>query len=178
MLHKKIGFINKIRFYLLIFFVMMIVWYALSSEYSYGFFVFAVISSWLTIFISNKLGLIVPKPNIKISVFYRVLAYYCWILKSVFQASIDVTRRVWSGQGSANSGFCKINILETNNVGMVAFANSITLTPGTISVYIDDKYVIVHTMDKTLEYALRKENEKIIKKVNRLVGYKSEIEYD
>ena len=172
MLHK-IGFFKKLNFYSMLFSVMMMVWYALSSEYSAGFFLLATIASWSTIYMCYVLELIKPKDNMKYSAFWRIISYYSWILKAVFEASVDVTRRVWSGHGSANSGFCRIAIPETSDVGMVAFANSITLTPGTISVYIDDQFVIVHTMDKTLEHALRNENEKIIKKVNVLVGYQS-----
>ncbi len=151
---------------------MMTVWYALSSEYSIGFFILAIIASWCTIFLCKILGLIKVNHGIRYGTFWRILAYYAWILKAVFEASIDVTRRIWSSQGSAHSGFCRIAIPPTNQVGMVAFANSITLTPGTISVYMEDRFVIVHTMDRTLEQALKNENVKIIEKVNALVNYK------
>ncbi|QED23774.1 Putative cation transporter MnhE-like subunit [Candidatus Deianiraea vastatrix] len=145
----------------------------MSSEYSFGFLIFAIIASWSTILICTSFDLIKINRDIKYKHIKHIFLYYVWVVKSVFLASIDVVRRIWSVSGSSNSGFCTIRIPKTTTIGMVAFANSVTLTPGTISVYLDGETLIVHTLDTSLEKVLVKDSVVMIRRVNKLIGYKA-----
>lgn len=159
--------------YIALFITLLAIWYFLSSEYTILFLIYAFISVLSTIFICMKMNLINIHSTMRYNFIIRVLKYYIWIIKSVLLASLDVSKRIWSAQGSSNSGFCKIKIPSTNEKGIVAFANSITLTPGTISVYLNKDSVVVHTMDTSLSKTLEAETAVIIKKVNELVGFKN-----
>jgi len=171
-MHKVRYFIKILKFYSIMFSIMMTIWYSMSCEYSINFFILSCISTWATIFICQAFNLINMNRSIRYSSLMRVFSYYLWTIKAVFLASIDVTSRIWSVHGSSNSGFCNIKIPKTNEIGMVAFANSVTLTPGTISVYLDDDILIIHTLDTSLEKTLIKESAGMIKRVNKLIGHK------
>ncbi len=149
----------------------MSIWYCLSSQYDMMFFLFGTIASWTTMVICINLNLLKQSSNIRYLGFGTVFAYYFWIVKEVFKAGIDVSKRIWSPNGSAYSGFCDITIPKTNSIGMVAFANSVTLTPGTISVYLHDNKIVIHTLDTSLETNLRRDSIKMIARVNKLINF-------
>ena len=81
----------------------------------------------------------------------------CWLfLRYVFgpfavglaQANWDVAKRVISGE--INPGIVKFNPRLKTNVGRMMLANSITLTPGTLTVDIDDEGTFyVHAINLT-----------------------------
>lgn len=149
----------------------MSIWYSLSSQYDMMFWVFGTIASWATVAVCIKLDLLKESANIKYLGFGIVFSYYLWIVKEVFKAGIDVSRRVWSPNGLAYSGFCDISLPKTNNIGMVAFANSVTLTPGTISVFLHGNKLVVHTLDTSLEESLRRDSAKMLARVNKMINF-------
>lgn len=84
-------------------------------------------------------------------------------------SNIDVARRVLSPSIPLNPGFIKIKTDLKGDFAKLTLANSITLTPGTLSVDVDDDYIYLHTVDvkgKTAE-----ENQKLISaKFEKLLG--------
>ncbi|MDR1874699.1 MAG: Na+/H+ antiporter subunit E [Synergistaceae bacterium] len=64
----------------------------------------------------------------------------------LFQANIDVAKRVITGE--INPGIVKFNPRLKTDIGRMMLANSITLTPGTLTVDIDDEGVFyVHAIN-------------------------------
>lgn len=163
--------LKTLKFQTGVYIIFMTIWYCLSSEYTYGFLIMGTVSCWLTLILSIRLRVMKQSGDLTYRGVFRIIAYYFWIVKEVVKASIDVSKRIWSPNGASYSGFCRIEIPKTNHIGMVAFANSITLTPGTISVYLKKNILIVHTLDTSLEENLRRDSGKIIERVNKLIKY-------
>ena len=81
-----------------------------------------------------------------------VLVMFIAIYMPVFvyelvKANIDVLLRVLNPKLPINPGFVKVSTGLRTNLGKLLLANSITLTPGTISVDADDDSVYVHWID-------------------------------
>ncbi len=97
---------------------------------------------------------------------FAYLPVFTWQL---ILSNIDVARRVLSPHIPLNPGFVKIKTELKGDFAKLALANSITLTPGTLSVDVDGQYIYVHTVDvkgKNLE-----ENTKEISgKFEKLLG--------
>lgn len=104
---------------------------------------------------------------IKLLVFLAVyLPVFTWQL---ILSNIDVARRVLSPIIPLNPGFVKIKTDLKGDFGKLVLANSITLTPGTLSVDVDGEYLYIHTVDvkgKTLE----ENTENISGKFEKLLG--------
>ena len=87
----------------------------------------------------------------------RISPQKCWLfLRYVFgpfavglaQANLDVAKRVITGD--INPGIVKFNPRLKTNSGRMMLANSITLTPGTLTVDIDDEGIFyVHAINLT-----------------------------
>ena len=71
------------------------------------------------------------------------------LLKEIFMANLAVLMRILKFRLKLRSGLIAIPTELHHNVSLVTFANSITLTPGTYTVYIakDDRCLFVHCLD-------------------------------
>lgn len=80
--------------------------------------------------------------------FYAVL-YGFRFLKELVQANYQVARLVLSPTMRLKPGFISIPLEARTDFEITGFANSITLTPGTISVYVpDDRHaIVIHAID-------------------------------
>jgi len=95
-----------------------------------------------------------------------VFTYYCLL------ANFDVAYRVLHPALPIEPGIVKVKTTLTNTTAKVALANSITLTPGTLSVEMtDDGYLYVHwikvrttDVEEATEMIIRK-FEKVLKEI-------------
>ncbi len=89
-----------------------------------------------------KLGLEFLSPK-------RILFFVGYIIGPLFfemaKANLDVAYRVITGK--INPGIVKISSCLNTEFGLVMLANSITLTPGTLTVEIKGKDLYVHWID-------------------------------
>ncbi|MCK5811504.1 MAG: Na+/H+ antiporter subunit E [Clostridiales bacterium] len=81
----------------------------------------------------------------------NLLLYIVWyvpiFLVELIKANIDVALRVLNPKMPINPGFVKVDSKITSKLGKLTLANSITLTPGTITIDDDDDGLYVHWID-------------------------------
>ena len=76
-----------------------------------------------------------------------ILIYSLVFLKALLVANLDVAKRVLSPKLNIKPGIVKIKTELTSDIGKMLLANSITLTPGTLSVDIKGEYLFIHWID-------------------------------
>ena len=78
----------------------------------------------------------------------KAILYWPWLLWEIVKANIDVTRRVL-GLAEISPTMVRIQATQKSDLGLVIFANSITLTPGTISIDLEeDGHILVHAISR------------------------------
>jgi multicomponent Na+:H+ antiporter subunit E len=103
---------------------------------------------------------------------YGWFLYYIPIfLWEVFKANIDVAYRVGHPDIPIHPGIVKVKTRLTSDTGLTFLANSITLTPGTLSVDVDEKngYLYVHWIEvkhKDVEQATKQ----IVERFESILG--------
>ena len=87
--------------------------------------------------------------------FFGLIAYLFIFLWELIKANVDVAKRVFGGCKNINPGIVKISVDVESDYGRSMLANSITLTPGTITmdtVEEDGKaYYYIHWIDVSAE---------------------------
>lgn len=72
--------------------------------------------------------------------------YLLWLLFEIIKSNIDVIKRVWAGPASISPTVIKVRASQKTNLCKVMYANSITMTPGTITLDIDGDMFEVHAL--------------------------------
>ncbi len=96
----------------------------------------------------------------------RIPAYNLWLLKEVMVASLDVAKRIWTG--AISPVVIEVKASQKTDMGKVIYANSITLTPGTVSINIQEDTITVHAL--TREGAKTLAQGEMDRRVSRLAG--------
>ncbi|SHE77041.1 Membrane bound protein complex subunit mbxA [Marinitoga hydrogenitolerans DSM 16785] len=80
-------------------------------------------------------------------VFMFVFVYIPVFIIEMIKANIDVAVRILTPSLPLNPGFVKVPTKLKGNVGKLTLANSITLTPGTLSIDADKDSIYIHWID-------------------------------
>ena len=107
-----------------------------------------IIAAFLSLFTYKSFTQIKSEHNI----FKRTAAFITYIpifIIEMVKANIDVARRVINPNLPINPGIVKINTNLQSDYAKLFLANSITLTPGTLTMDIEDDYLYIHWIDIT-----------------------------
>ena len=87
--------------------------------------------------------------------FFGLIVYVFVFLGELIKANCDVAKRVYGGCKNINPGIVKVPVNIKSDYGRSMLANSITLTPGTITMEIVEEdgqaYYYIHWIDVTAE---------------------------
>ncbi len=98
----------------------------------------------------------------------KLLAYLPWLIKEIIVSGVDVMKRVLHPQMPIKPQIVEIEVDLETDVAKVLLANSITLTPGTVTVDIEGNKFIVHALtDKALESLLSGEMHARVKRIEQ-----------
>ncbi len=129
-----------------LFVVLMAVWLLNSGHYTPMMISFGVGSCLFVVWLSRRMG-IVDDEALPVRLIPRAFGYAQWLAKEVFTANLDVARRVltpWKLDISPTLFHAKTT--QASDLGRVLYANSITLTPGTVSVLVHGRSIWVHAI--------------------------------
>lgn len=95
---------------------------------------------------SRRLNAIAQESDVLVLHWKRLLAYYPWLVKEIIVAAWDVSKRILNPRLPISPALVEIVPSQKTDVGLVIHANSITLTPGTISVEVEYGRFLVHAL--------------------------------
>lgn len=115
---------------------------------------FTIFIPLINLLLSIKLNLSILKDYFKTS----SIMYFLWILKEILISSISVVKIVWTKSNSSLGVIISLQTIQTKDIGLLTYANSITLTPGTITLCIESKKLIVHALNTSFMIDLQAGN--------------------
>ncbi len=77
---------------------------------------------------------------------FRMLGYVPWLLWQIFKSNLDVARIILNPRLPHSPRLLRVRASQRTAVGQVIYANSITLTPGTISLDLREGQILVHAL--------------------------------
>ena len=127
--------------------LLMGVWLRLSGQYNFLTITLGVISIIIVIALIVRMGLL--DQGLHTLSFYRRLPVYgLWLLSRIALSNLDVARRILHPKLPINPGFIRVPMTQKKELAKLVHANSITLTPGTISTDIDTNSIEVHVLTR------------------------------
>lgn len=81
---------------------------------------------------------------------FRVLQYVFILIKEIIKANFEVIRMITSSRYEIEPAVVRFRTDLKTTPARILLANSITLTPGTITVLLEEDEYVVHCLDKSL----------------------------
>ena len=79
----------------------------------------------------------------------RLPLYIAWLLKEIVKSNIEVIRCIWQSKPDIQPQIIKVKVSQQSDLFKVLYANSITLTPGTVTIEIEDDEFTVHALTRS-----------------------------
>ena len=76
----------------------------------------------------------------------KLPVYFIWLLKELVLANIVVVKHIWLGNNSISPTLTTVRASQKTDLGKVIYANSITMTPGTVTIDLVGDQVTVHAL--------------------------------
>ena len=85
----------------------------------------------------------------KIDLSPTILLYWPWLAWQIIKANLQVARLILNPRCPISPRMVRVETSQKGALGRVIYANSITLTPGTVSVRLDEDAILVHALDES-----------------------------
>ena len=120
-------------------------WLINSGHYTPLMIFLALCSIALVVLISHRMD-VIDHESQPLHLTMYVPGYWLWLIKEIVKSNIDVTHRIWRGNSAISPTRVVLKMEQTTDMGKVIYANSITLTPGTVAMDLDGDNIVVHAL--------------------------------
>ena len=121
-------------------------WLLWSGHYTPMLIGFGLASCALVLWLARRME-IVDDEGFPLHLAPRVLRYLPWLAVEVVKSNLELARRVISPRLPIGPEMVTLNAGQKTEVGRVSYANSITLTPSTVTIEADsDGTLVVHAI--------------------------------
>jgi len=128
-----------------LFFVLISVWLMWSGHYTTLLVTLGVASVFFVLLTIRRMGAI-DHESAPVEVGPRLVAYLPWLLWEIAKSNVDVAFRVLRREMPIRPHVIRVPAGQRTDIGRVIYANSITLTPGTVTMALEDDGFTVHAL--------------------------------
>jgi multicomponent Na+:H+ antiporter subunit E len=132
---------------------LMLFWVMLSGDFAPLDLALGFVSVLLVVSISHRMD-VVDQESQPVELSTRLPVYWAWLALKVIRSNLEVTRRIWTPGKSISPTLVRLKLSQQTALGKVIYANSITLTPGTVALAIEDDEILVHALTRADAAAL------------------------
>ena len=126
--------------------VMMALWLMLSGIYKPMLIGFGAVSVGLVMVIVRRMDQ-VDGDHVQISIRpIQFFFYIFWLLIEIAKSNLKVTKIILARTMPIRQNLFEVPYTQTSDLGQVIFANSITLTPGTLTIETEAGDFLVHAL--------------------------------
>jgi len=142
-LKNSFNYLAKVLFWTVVLMLIYVVWTKSTSPYN--LLVMVIVALISSIIFQSKL----PVPSFALKKGLYILLYVPYLFKEIIKANVDVALRVIKPVIPLNPGIVSVHTKLKSKIGRMILANSITLTPGTLTVDIKEDTLYIHCIDLT-----------------------------
>ncbi len=122
-------------------------WFMLSGHTEALLIGLGIFSTLLSVYLSKRMN-IIDHESYPVHLSFRLLRYYLFLGKEIIKANIDVMKRIITPGNSISPQIITIPASKQTDLSKVIYANSITLTPGTVTLELAGDEIKIHALSK------------------------------
>lgn len=125
--------------------VLAVFWLLLSGIYDALLLGLGVMTVVLTVYAARRFGTLDNEGH-PVEFLIPSLSYYPWLLKEIAVSSYGVGKLILFNPSGIAPRVIEVDATQRSRTGVAYFANSITLTPGTVTLDVNDNRIQVHAL--------------------------------
>jgi len=126
---------------------LFILWLLLSGHYNVLLISLGLISSLLTVVLALRMDVIDHESH-PLHLRRQLPRFLVFLSREIVLANLDVVRRILTPGKSFSPQLRQLPLPQKTAVGQVIYANSITLTPGTVTVQLGTDSILIHALSR------------------------------
>ena len=143
-------------------------WFLLSGYFTPLILILGAVSITAVVWLAYRMDVIDHESH-PIHMAPKGTLYYLWLMWEIVKANVDVTLAILRGPSALQPRVFKLKAAQSSDVWLVTYANSITLTPGTVTIFVDGSEITVHSLTPVAKKGL--ETGEMDQRVSALEGY-------
>ena len=149
----------------ILFFILFSLWLLMSGHYNLLIVSLGIISCAFCVYVAKR-GKLIDDEGLPIFFMPRLLNYLIWLFKEILKSNLSTAKVIINGKVEPETFTVKTS--QVTDVAKVTYANSITLTPGTVTTKIQKGVFEVHALNSDFGNDVR--TNEMDKKVTWLEG--------
>ena len=130
---------------LILFLHLLLVWLLLSGHYTPTLIIYGVLSCAGIVALGAHLH-ILDREALPTHLGLPPFLYLPWLFKEILLSNLAVAKVILDPKLPIHPRLLRIAVSQKTDVGQVIYANSITLTPGTVTLDVRDNQFLVHAL--------------------------------
>tara|TARA_Y100001933_G_scaffold198370_1_gene199172 strand:- start:381 stop:860 length:480 start_codon:yes stop_codon:yes gene_type:complete len=132
---------------LLLFVFYFVIWLLLSGHYDPLLLTLGILSCITCLYVTWKAKFI-DEEGLPLHLLMRLPIYTLWLFKEIIKANIDTAKIIILNNPDPQN--FRVKSSQKTEAGKVTYANSITLTPGTVTTVLDGDILEVHALSSDM----------------------------
>ena len=131
--------------------ILFAIWLLLSAQTQHLevlFVIFGVFTCTVAVWICMRMG-VVDRESVPVHLAGRAVLYVPWLVWEVFRSNLRIARIILSPRVRVDPSIVHFRASQRTDLGRFIYANSITLTPGTVTTGIVGDDMEVHAIVQT-----------------------------
>ena len=125
--------------------LLVVLWLLMSGIFSPLYLILGAVSVVLVMWFANRMH-VADDEGVPSTLGRRTFVYWPWLVKEIALSNWDVAKRILSPKLDISPVTFRVKASQKTPLGRTIYANSITLTPGTVSMRIDGDEILVHAL--------------------------------
>ena len=152
---------------LILFLILLSLWLLMSGHYSILIISLGIISCAFCVYVAKR-GKLIDDEGLPIFFIPRLSNYLIWLFKEILISNLNTAKVIINGKVEPETFTVKVS--QVTDVAKVTYANSITLTPGTVTTKMQKDVFEIHALNSDFGNDVR--TNEMDKKVTWLEGKK------
>jgi multicomponent Na+:H+ antiporter subunit E len=127
--------------------VLFVFWLLLSGYFTAFLVTMGAVSAVAIVLLGRRMDVIDHEGH-PVHLSWRALGYWPWLMREIVKSAWGVARIIVDPRLPISPQLVRAKPSQKTAVGVVTYANSITLTPGTISVDVRPGEILVHALTR------------------------------
>lgn len=134
--------------------VLSLLWLGMSGVYKPLMYMLGAGSVVFVVWMSRRMDVVGVEHN-PVLYSWRLPIYWLWLLWEIIKSNIEVSRAALSPGDLVRPSVVRVPMKLNSAVGKVTYANSVTLTPGTVTLLLEEDHLEAHALLESSAASLR-----------------------